>query len=68
VVLARREKASEPQVAAIRRSDGPAYIDALIRDTSLPAHKVVSPCPATWQACVPRIWHGCGAPRPTELS
>lgn len=47
VVLARSEKASEPQVAAIRRSDGPAYIDALIRDTSLPAHKVVSPCPAS---------------------
>jgi len=46
VVLARREKASEPQVAAIRHGDGPAYIDALIRDTSQPAHKVVAPCTA----------------------
>jgi len=46
VVLARREKANEPQVAAIRHGDGPAYIDALIRDTSNPAHKVIAPCPA----------------------
>ena len=60
VVLARREKASEPQVAAIRRSDGPAYIDALIRDTSQPAHKVVAPCPATLAGVRPshlaRLW------------
>ncbi|WP_293764798.1 HD domain-containing phosphohydrolase [uncultured Aquitalea sp.] len=62
VVLARRPKASEPQVAALRKLDGPAYIDALIRETSNPAHKVLAPCPATMAGVrashLARLWRG----------
>jgi len=47
VVLARREKPSEPQVAALRKADGPAYGEVLLRETVQSAYKVVGPCPAS---------------------
>jgi HD-GYP domain-containing protein (c-di-GMP phosphodiesterase class II) len=72
VVLARREKANEPQVAAIRRGDGPAYIDALIRDTSQAAHKVIAPCSATLAGVRPshlaRLWRTQANPASTHFS
>lgn len=46
VVLARRQKPSEPQVAALRKADGPAYAEVLLRETSHAAYKIISPCPA----------------------
>lgn len=44
VVLARRDKPSEPQVAALRKADGPAYAEVLLRETSHPQYKIAAPC------------------------
>ncbi|RQO66667.1 phosphohydrolase [Aquitalea sp. FJL05] len=44
VVLARRDKPSEPQVAALRKADGPAYAEVLLRETSHSQYKIAGPC------------------------
>jgi hypothetical protein len=60
VVLARRDKPSEPQVAALRKADGPAYAEVLLRETSHAAYKIISPCPPAWRVCAFPFWPGCG--------
>ena len=57
VVTYRGSKPSTPQVAALRKSDGPAYAEALIRETRNPAYKVVEPCAASLSGVRP-LWLG----------
>jgi HD-GYP domain-containing protein (c-di-GMP phosphodiesterase class II) len=57
VVTYRGNKPSTPQVAALRKSDGPAYADALIRETRNPAYKVIEPCAASLSGVRP-LWLG----------
>jgi hypothetical protein len=57
VVTYRGNKPSTPQVAALRKSDGPAYADALIRETRNPAFKVIEPCAASLSGVRP-LWLG----------
>ena len=47
VVLARRHKPSEPQVAALRKADGPAYAEVLLRETTQSIYKITAPCSAS---------------------
>lgn len=47
VVVAPGNKPNEPQVAAIRKLDGPPYGDPLLRETRQPGYKVLSPCSAS---------------------
>lgn len=60
VVTYRGNKPSTPQVAALRKSDGPAYAEALIRETRNPAYKVLEPCAASLCGVRPswlgRLW------------
>jgi len=47
VVIAKRDKPSEPQVAALRKIDGPVYGEVLLRETSQTNYKITGPCPAS---------------------
>ncbi|WP_215782171.1 MULTISPECIES: HD-GYP domain-containing protein [unclassified Paludibacterium] len=47
VVTYRGAKPSTPQVAALRKADGPAYGEPLIRETRNPSYQVVEPCAAS---------------------
>lgn len=46
VVVSRGHKTHEPRVAAIRRGDGPLYVDPILRETRISTHKVIEPVAA----------------------
>ncbi|TDR79869.1 HD-GYP domain-containing protein [Paludibacterium purpuratum] len=60
VVTYRGNKPSTPQVAALRKVDGPAYAEPLIRESRNPAYKVLEPCSSLLSGVRPgylgRLW------------
>ncbi|MBV8048272.1 MAG: HD domain-containing protein [Paludibacterium sp.] len=60
VVTYRGNKPSTPQVAALRKIDGPAYAEPLIREARNPAFKVLEPCSSQLSGVRPgylgRLW------------
>ncbi|WP_233201130.1 HD-GYP domain-containing protein [Chromobacterium alticapitis] len=61
VVTHRGDKANTPRVAALRKLDGPPYVDPLLRDTRQPAYQVLEPVAAAAAAIKPtylyRLWY-----------
>ncbi|QEL55928.1 HD-GYP domain-containing protein [Chromobacterium paludis] len=61
VVTHRGDKANTPKVAALRKLDGPPYVDPLLRDTRQSAYQVLEPVAAAAAAIKPtylyRLWY-----------
>ncbi|POA96759.1 phosphohydrolase [Chromobacterium sinusclupearum] len=61
VVTHRGDKTNQPRVAALRKLDGPPYVDPLPRDTRQSAYQVLEPAPAAASAIKPtylyRLWY-----------